>query len=101
MTLNISEKTYRERLGTNSKCFRTQTSVIRKIEILKNFSDKCYFTEKSEFSRSFWLIKMTLKNSDKKLGGVLVPVHNFPVPRIFYCITFNFSLHPNDRGLVG
>jgi len=51
---------------------------------LKNISAKCCFTEKSKFSRSLWLIKMTLTNyPPKNLWGVLASVHNFSAPRVF------------------
>ena len=49
MTLYISEKTIEGCLGTSSKRFRTQASVIRNKKYLKNSNAKCCFTEKSEF----------------------------------------------------
>ena len=61
-------KKYKGCLGVTSKCFCTQASVIRKIEILKIISTQCFFTPKSEFSRSLENLKMTLNISEKNIG---------------------------------
>jgi len=63
--------------------FPHPSNVIRKKELFKKYiSAKCFFTKKSEFSRSLENLKMTLKISEKNIRDVLVPVLNVSAPRL-------------------
>jgi len=80
MTLNITEKNIGGDLvpvlnvSTPGLCYQKERNIFKKYEC------KCFFTKKSEFSRSLENLKMTLNISAKNIRSVLVPVLNVSTP---------------------